>query len=273
MSKTDTRVTKFCFTLNNYTPEEYQSLVACSNKCKFLVIGKEIGANGTPHLQGYANLVKQSRFSAIKKFMPRAHIEKANGSDHDNLNYCTKQDKNAYVWGEPQTRGKRNDLKKATDMVLAKAPMAEVARQQPEVFVKYNKGLKVLAETLEPDRKPDDPPTTLWLWGESGVGKTRFAYDQLPAEQIYIKDGTQWWDGYTHQQCILIDDFDGRWPFKDLLRLLDRYPYQGQFKGGYCRVNSPIIIITCEFPPSHFWFGSDLKQVMRRLEYVQEITQ
>ena len=41
----------WCYTLNNWTSEEYENLVEV--ECKFHVIGKEVGASGTPHLQGY----------------------------------------------------------------------------------------------------------------------------------------------------------------------------------------------------------------------------
>ena len=84
-----------------------------------------------------------------------------------------------------------------------------------------------------------------------------------------MKDGTPWWDGYTNQDVILIDDFDGKWPFRDLLRLLDRYPYQGQIKGGYVKINSPHIYITCEFPPADIYQpGNELNQIIRRLDII-----
>lgn len=265
-------VQKVCFTLNNYTEAEYRLILDMRNKCKFLVVGKEVGENGTPHLQGYANFDKRTRFTALKKLMPRAHIEKANGTDQQNLEYCTKQDKEAFVHGEPQSSGKRNDLKKVCEAVLEKKTIAEVATAFPEVYVKYSRGIEHLVSLLHKKRDVNDPPLISWIWGAAGVGKTRIAYDQLPHDEIYMKDGTQWWDGYTQQQCILIDDFDGKWPFRDFLRLLDRYPYRGQFKGGYVEINSPIIIITCEFPPDKFWQDNALAQVTRRIPHIIHLT-
>lgn len=99
----------------------------------------------------------------------------------------------------------------------------------------------------------------------------------------YIKDGTQWWDEYEQQEAIIIDDFDGKWPFRDLLRLLDRYPYQGQFKGGYVPINSPFIYITCEHPPDWFWgpmakapltgdrSANELAQMLRRIDEIVHV--
>lgn len=265
-----TVVKRFVFTLNNYTEaEENEIYEFCEAKAQFAVVGRERGEEGTPHLQGFINLIGRARFSAIKKVMPRAHLEQAKGTDQENLEYCTKEDPEPYILGEPQTAGKRNDLKKTTEMILSNTPMSTVAQECPETFVKYSRGLRELAQTVQKPRDVNDPPTVIWLHGEAGVGKTRLAYDQMPHEQVYVKDGTSWWNGYENQQCILVDDFDGHWPFRDFLRFLDRYPYQGQIKGSYVQINSPIIIITCEFPPEHFWQGNALKQVTRRLTHIQ----
>lgn len=45
------------FTLNNYTAEEEGSMMdALAEQCIYLIVGKEVGEEGTPHLQGYLGL-------------------------------------------------------------------------------------------------------------------------------------------------------------------------------------------------------------------------
>lgn len=260
---------KMCFTLNNYTPEEEQIIRDyIQAKALFGVYGHEVGEGGTPHLQGYINFHRSMSFKSVKKLLPRIHLEKAKGTDEQNLHYCSKQDTKPFVHGTPQYSGKRNDLHDLCRVALTGRLLPQVARDYPTAYVKYHKGILSLVDLMRDPRDINDPPTVLWLWGPSGVGKTRYAYDHLPPDQIYVKDGTQWWDGYTQQQCILIDDFDGKWPFRDFLRLLDRYPYQGQTKGGYVKINSPIIIITCDQSPQVFWREHELQQLERRLTVV-----
>lgn len=111
-----------------------------------------------------------------------------------------------------------------------------------------------------------EPPIIYWRWGPSGVGKTRWAFDTFGYGNVYMKDGSKWWDGYDQQKCILIDDFEGASDFRQFLRVLDRYPYQSENKGGYIKLNSPYIVITSEFPPAHFWKNNELYQVVRRIE-------
>lgn len=51
--RTGQRVSRVVFTLNNWTDEEYSYLTKeFAPKCRWMVIGKEIGENGTKHLQG-----------------------------------------------------------------------------------------------------------------------------------------------------------------------------------------------------------------------------
>jgi len=45
---------RWCFTFNNYNQEDYTNLIKTFTKMNIgYIIGEEVGANGTPHLQGY----------------------------------------------------------------------------------------------------------------------------------------------------------------------------------------------------------------------------
>lgn len=262
------KLKKFCFTLNNYSEAEEQAIrTHVTLRAAYAIVGHEVGEKGTPHLQGYVNLKKQSRFSTIKKMIPRAHIEKARGTDQDNKAYCSKAG-NFWEVGELQTAGKRNDLTAPCEALKAGQKLTAVAAANPEIFVKHHRGLEALAALVQKPRDPDNPPVVMWIYGPAGVGKTRFVFDSIAHSQIYMKDSTVWWNGYEQQYCICLDDFDNGIPYRDLLRLLDRYPYQAQIKGGYVNINSPVIIITCEFPPSHYWVENTFTQVRRRLTHV-----
>lgn len=85
------RSRKWCFTLNNWTEEEYKDLIRIlDTKMAKYIVGKEIGEEGTPHLQGYFELINAMAFTTIKKWNNRLHIEKAKGNTKSNLVYCKK---------------------------------------------------------------------------------------------------------------------------------------------------------------------------------------
>lgn len=257
------RSRNWCFTLNNYTDDDINSVNTID--CKYLIYGLEVGASGTPHLQGYIMFKSLKSKSQLKKLNGKWHYEAAIGSPTDNVKYCSKEN-NIFEKGEaPKGQGKRSDIDNIKDLVINKAPMSQIVMEANSLqALRFAQIAKLY---LCEDRK--EPPTVYWRWGLSGTGKTKWVFDNF--ESVYIKDGTQWWDGYEQQQCICIDDFDGKWPFRDLLRLLDRYPYQGQVKGGYVKINSPIICITCEWPPSEWWTDNTLLQITRRISEITNV--
>ena len=56
---------------------------------------------GHKQLQGFVNIAGL-KWLTIKKRLPRAHVERARGTDADNNRYCSKDET---VWGNPQHKG------------------------------------------------------------------------------------------------------------------------------------------------------------------------
>ena len=84
-------------TINNYTENDIEML--SSDKTTYLIYGKEIGENGTHHLQIYVEYGSSKRFDTMKNRYPRAHIEKRKGTAKQASDYC-KKDGNFIETGE-----------------------------------------------------------------------------------------------------------------------------------------------------------------------------
>jgi len=237
-------------------------------KASYLIYSLERGAcDGTLHYQGFVYWDNAKMFNVVHGYIPRAHIEPARSNERC-IDYCQKEDthiEGPWTFGTAPQQGKRNDLEAAIK-ALKDHGMGAVIQDFPEIYVKYHRGLEAIEYQLQNERSKEDPGKRIWIWGPAGSGKTRFVHDL--DHNTYVKDGTMWWNGYVGQKTVLIDDFDGKWPYRDFLRILDRYRYQAQIKGGYVKLPSCDIYITCEFPPWHFWEGNELDQVQRRLTEV-----
>lgn len=89
------RARGYCFTINNYAEEDVGRLREIDfeeHRIRFLVCGREVGASGTPHLQGYVQFLSARDFAIVKRMLPAgAHIEAAKGTPRQNYDYCTKE--------------------------------------------------------------------------------------------------------------------------------------------------------------------------------------
>lgn len=267
-----TKIRGTFFTLNNYTDDDIKrmiSLVIGKEDSRYLVYQLEEGeVDHTPHVQGFFYFHNQIQLGTLNKALPTAHFMKPRCIKAC-IKYC-KKDKTRiagpFEYGLMPEQGRRTDLEEVARKFLTLS-MKEFVEQCPTEYVRYHRGLQALKMASTTHRDRNTPPIVKWYWGNAGTLKTRTAFESHTTS--YIKDGTTWWNGYEQQVAIIIDDFDGKWPYRDLLRLLDRYPYQGQVKGDYVKINSPYIYITCEHPPGMFWQGNELAQVNRRISEVR----
>lgn len=79
---------RICFTKNNYTEEDIEQLLN-SDRFSYIIFGKEIGESGTPHLQGYAEFTKVTKFGGIGKLF-KMHVEGTKGTALQAIEYCKK---------------------------------------------------------------------------------------------------------------------------------------------------------------------------------------
>lgn len=89
------------------------------------------------------------------------------------------------------------------------------------------------------------------IQGPTGTGKSKYCLQQYP--NAYWKQRSQWWDGYSGHETIILDEFYGWLPFDLLLRICDRYPLLVESKGGQLQFIATRIIITSNQIPS-LWY-------------------
>lgn len=260
-----------CFTLNNYTDDDLSTL----NNWKtptYIVYGFEVGESGTPHLQGYFEFKSSTLFKTIKKILPSAHLEQRKGTGKQASDYC-KKDGKFIERGEMKNQGERNDIKAVQLAIKNGASELEICEEFFAEYCKYHKAFTRYKYLLEL-QKPRIVPKIIWLYGETGTGKTRAAVEWGGKDMpYYMKDTLEWWDGYMWEPKIIIDDFCTELRYRTLLKITDRYKFQGPVKGGYLPINSPYIFITCDRPPDEIYrVPKELAQIERRIHLLHEVT-
>lgn len=277
MSK-DIKTRRYCFTIHNYTEKDlkrFHKLAESLEKHRYICYGLEIAPDTkTPHIQGYVELDIAQRFTFLHKYFNfkkdgkvlKFHIEIANGSSDDNKKY-SKKDGYFFEFGVPMTQGTRTDLKEI------KQRIKEDPKKIKEVIDECGNNLQQIkfAQSLQPyyfqDRDPNNPPTVYWIFGPTGIGKTKLVYDTF--DDVCSVSSYDWLGtGYNQNECFLLDDFrEFSLPFEQILKLTDRYPYMLFFKGSQIPLNSPYIIFTSPHSIDHTFISvkEDLRQLKRRI--------
>lgn len=262
----------WCFTLNNYTGPEYETLVAVGTELAldvvYLIVAKEVGESGTPHLQGFVSFSRRKSLSQCKSIIGvRAHLEVAKGTPKQAADYCKKDGEFEEFGTLPKGQGSRTDLSAVVSAVKEGKSLREIADENPAAIIRYGNGIQRLRMFFRPERTI--PPQIKVFWGPTGTGKTRRVWEFADHEKLWVHPGDKWFDGYDGHPLVLFDDFDGSWfKLSFLLRLLDRYPMMVQQKGGYCHWAPTTIYITSNIEPKK-WYENSLQEhqnaLLRRL--------
>lgn len=112
---------RWCFTLNNWSNAEAQVLVELAPTVKYLVFGREVGENGTPHLQGFVIFFTNKRLNSAKLAISnRAHLEIARGTSDQAAAYCKKEN-DFEEFGSVPVQGRTNRYDDFREWVLSQA--------------------------------------------------------------------------------------------------------------------------------------------------------
>jgi len=260
----------YCFTLNNYTEDVYQHLLAV--ECKYVIIGKEVGESGTPHLQGYFYFTSPRTLSSCKKINAMAHWEASKGLPSQNRTYCSKDGKFEEVGSipkDPADKGKMEQDAYADALVCVQEGRPEDMR--PDILVRNLKQVEYAAARIKASkRKLDDlSPDVVneWIWGPTGTGKSHVAREENPG--LFSKlTFAKWWDGYEFEDVVLIEDVDmsaadhpGQYKI-----WLDKYVFPAEIKGSTVKIRPKKVVVTSNYHPADIWHDTAaLNPILRRV--------
>lgn len=234
-NKQSIQLTKYCFTYNNYKKEEIETILSMLKPiCKKFVFQEEVGANGTPHLQGSIWLntkMRTSQFGLPKQI----HWEKMR-NEKACIAYCQK---------------------------------SETAIGKPYLFGKFPTPIKIIEElkdwmkpiealTLE---EPDDRIIN-WYWeGVGGIGKSQFTKYMIVKHKCLFLSGGKMADimnlvfNQDMDECrTIIFDIPranmGSISYAALESIKNGMICNTKYETGVKIFNPPHIIVFANFPPS-----------------------
>lgn len=273
----NSRHVAWCFTLNNPTNEEENSIKAwCSDEgiATYIVYGRERGGDrGTPHLQGYVEFRGRRTLSSVRSLCRRAHWESRKGTSFEASSYC-KKDGDFHEAGTISNPGRRTDLESIRDEIKSGVSEERIAEEYFSRWVVYRRSFSAYRQLVLGRTRPR--PRVEVLWGRTGTGKTGYVYYRHYGEPIWKWPGDQWFDGYDGQRVALFDDFNGEINITKMLRVLDIYPEQVPVKGGFTWFVPEKIYITSNVCPADWYPNASQAHIAalgRRFQRVEQISE
>lgn len=252
VKKVEKRSRKWFFTFNNYTDLDITQLTQIfeSYQVKY-VFQEELGAVGTPHLQGYVDFREAKTFNTMKKINDKIHWEIVRNAKASKA-YCQKLNtRNGRVF---------TNIEEVKPIAPLKDPMVGKIRKDWQI--------QLDKEILE---EPDDRKI-VWCWEEKGaVGKTMYSKSICmanPKTCLYLT-------GKSNDIKFVITTHlkagnELKIVFMDLCRSNEEYvSYEaieavkngifcsGKYEGSMVIFNQPHVIIFANFKPPEYKLSSD----------------
>lgn len=267
--------------------------------------------NKAPHFHAYAFWKRGKSWETIHKVAPTTiyyhDMKKRNASVIDPpsyIEYCWKNSErvkeNTLIYGKLPCQGERNDLKemlKECDYNIEK-----IQDNYPDKYCRWKPGLTAICERKKEKRdfiqwcnwekdetgryrqkKEYTPPKVMWLYGDSGTGKTMALKNTL--EDLQDAKDINWdidritrisgfENGFAmgklcnETDILILDEFRGDWmKYGKLLSLIDG-DYVNK-KGTQIYIQAKYVIITSALRPEECYptraANDKIKQLMRRI--------
>lgn len=237
---------KYLLTLNHpvehgFSHENIRTIIGQFSGCIYWCFCDEVGEQGTPHTHVYLVFRNAVLFSTIQRRFYGAHIDPAKGSSEENRNYVRKEGK----WADDakhdtnlietfeesgplpdERRQQQKDSEVILGMICEGASNADILEEFPTALSKLHHIEAARQVMLEKKyREQFRKLNVSYIWGETGVGKTRGVMEKYGYAQVYrVTNYAHPFDGYKGEAVILFDEFRSSLPISDMLKYLDGYP-------------------------------------------------
>lgn len=260
--------------------EVYGNLLQEINHLVFAVFQREVcPKTGREHLQGCCGFRKSiSRNLGRRKLqvaLPGAHICICRKDIQFNIKYCSRVDKRKdgheaiYIGTIPALGGgARTDLMEVRKRIRSGTSIADIADDFFPTWVRNHRAFEKYAGMCQ--KSADRQISVTLLVGPPGTGKSRFCSEFVEQDSIFwfssATAGT-YFDGYENERILVLDDFTGGFiPRFQLLRVLDRYPYNLPCRGYSRAARYETVYITSNSWPQK-WYRDETRvwNICRRI--------
>lgn len=230
----------------------------------YLMVAAELHQDGTPHLHALITAKSKAKITN-SNFFDLGHFhgnyQTARKTD-DVREYIMKADQFPLEIGQYSSNDQSSVQKRALEnKKILETPLHQLVDSGDISIFSYQvltqaKNLYMLDKMDVPEYMPKK---CIWIYGATGIGKSRYVRDNFPG-LFYNKPQNKWWDGYKGEKVILLDDFDlkGECLGHYLKIWGDCYSFNAEVKGSTIKPCFDHFFITSQYLPKDiFCQGTD----------------
>lgn len=282
----DYRGRRWCITINNFTPEDEENIfnvIEYGSVCG--IAEHEWGLENTGHIQAYIEFKNPQRLAGLKRLISqRLHAEPARGSYDQNIAYCSKEG-TVFALKTKKEKGESTNSKENWTQIVTDAE--EMSKEEfktayPRIWFLYREKVEKIhidsAMEQVSDFSGELKVKNVWLWGEPGVGKSRWAASHFDYKNTYKKNFNKWWDGYSllETKIVILEDYppnpQGSILAQHMKVWADRYPFLAECKNSHMLVEPKrfFFIVTSNYKIEDcFQNYEDVQALKRRFTQIE----
>nr|WQA30152.1 MAG: rep protein [Cressdnaviricota sp.] len=194
-----------------------------------------------------------------------AHWEAVNKDIINRINYAKSKGNNYFEDGDLGINSRNtDDWRGFVEVCKVQNPRELIDGPFSRLYAQYQSFAGTVHNQFAEIQVMDGDLEHEWWWGEPGSGKTSKAWKDYPG--LYVKSLNKWWDGYSGQEVVLLDDWDPRQECltQHLKIWADRYPFRAETKGSSMMIRPRKIIITSNYPVERCFTLYEDQEAIRR---------
>jgi hypothetical protein len=190
---------------------------------------------GKTHGQGYIRFRHAVSMTAVKERLnsKQIHLEQKRGTEYEAASYCWKDAEPFIEIGERPTEDSSEKDSSVWDVILRMlqdgATARDIMMEYPAAYARYKSGIEAMRmELIAGSINTWREVNVQYLWGATGVGKTRAILDSMedPADAYRVTDYKNPFDNYRGQQLIIFEEFRSSIQIEKMLIYLDGYIHE-----------------------------------------------
>ena len=171
---------------------------------------------GKTHGQGYIRFRHAVSMTAVKERLnsKQIHLEQKRGTEYEAASYCWKDAEPFIEIGERPTEDSSEKDSSVWDVILRMlqdgATARDIMMEYPAAYARYKSGIEAMRmELIAGSINTWREVNVQYLWGATGVGKTRAILDSMedPADAYRVTDYKNPFDNYRGQQLIIFEEY------------------------------------------------------------------